>query len=82
MPLRRYMPDKKHEQCADGYMGDPSAHAKSQQHHNDATQDELIATEHDRIILLEYFFITQSLLLYYKVSFSASLRGIFPTIMG
>lgn len=82
MPLRRYMPDKKHEQCADRYMGDPSAHAKSQQHHNDATRDELIATEHDRIILLEYSFITQSLLLYYKVSFSASLRGIFLTITG
>ena len=56
MPLRRNMPDKKHEQCADGYMGDPSAHAKSQQHHNDATQDELIATEHDRIILFGIFF--------------------------
>ena len=37
-------------------MGDPSAHAKSQQHHNDATQDELIATEHDRIILFGIFF--------------------------
>lgn len=36
--------------------GDPSAHAKSQQHHNDATQDELIATEHDRIILFGIFF--------------------------